>query len=113
MLSWYHESGFLTRFMFFRYPEDCASPSFGCASSMAGTPPLTPKAAAAADKQNKCAKATEAERKERQALAQAVQAEKEAADATKEIDALVARQREALQRAAAARKSVAAADTQK
>ena len=86
---------------------------------MAGTPPITPKAAAvAADKQNKCAKATEAERKERQAalneaLAQAVQAEKEATDATKEIDALVARQREAFQRAAAARKSVAAADTQK
>jgi hypothetical protein len=74
---------------------------------MAGSPPLSPKAAAAAE-------AAEAARKERQAtrdaaLAQTAKAEQEAADAAKEIDALAAGQREALQRAAAARKATAAA----
>ena len=58
---------------------------------MAGTPPVSPKAAAAAE-------AAEAERKKRQAardeaLAQATAAKKEAADAAKEIDALAARRR--------------------
>ncbi|CAN6201541.1 unnamed protein product [Urochloa humidicola] len=75
---------------------------------MTGTPPLTPRAAA---KQQ--ADAAEAERIKRQglrdvALAKAVEAEKEADNTAKEIDALAARQREALKRAAAARKDAAA-----
>ncbi|CAN6292225.1 unnamed protein product [Urochloa humidicola] len=78
---------------------------------MVGTPPLTPRAAAAAaDKER--AEAAEAERLKRQglrdeALAKAAEAEKEAAAAAKEMDSLAARQREALRRAAEARKTAA------
>nr|CAB3464295.1 unnamed protein product [Digitaria exilis] len=72
---------------------------------MVGTPP-SPTAAAADQKR---AAAADAERQARaDALAKAEQAEQEAAAVAQEIDALAARQREALQRAAQARRAAAA-----
>ena len=75
---------------------------------MAGTPPLSPKAAAAAETAEAECKKCQAARDE--ALARAAQAEKEATDVAKEIDALAVCQGKALQHAAAARKVAAAGD---
>ena len=75
---------------------------------MAGTPPLSPKAAAAAETAEAECKKCQAARDE--ALARAAQAEKEATDVAKEINALAVCQGKALQHAAAARKVAAAGD---
>ncbi|GJN02051.1 hypothetical protein PR202_ga19367 [Eleusine coracana subsp. coracana] len=80
---------------------------------MAGTPPSPTASVAAVVAEKERLTAAEAERVKHQeardtALAAAVEAEREAAEAVKELDAIDARQRTALKHAAEARKTVAA-----